>query len=1210
VTALEAAPGTVTPDSPFPGLAHYTGEYAELFFGRESETQQIIGNLQVARLTLLYAQSGVGKSSLLSAGVAPRLRALAQATLTEEGAPEYIPVEFPLELGDGRRLSWSGDAVAHLIEATNAAVRPFSASGADADTTLEQALAQASERTGATMLVILDQFEELFNYESGNGTGTSFAHQFATCLNRPDLRAHFLIAIREDAYARVGDLLSSRVSNVYGNYMHLEYLDATALRESVARSLAAFNRLYAPEDPYGLEPGLLDAILEEVSDVSRSQNGLASDAKTAGIDTAFLQLIMRRLWDEEVAEGSRVLHRQTLARLGGASAIIRTHLDTAMANFAPAEQDTAAAAFRYLVTPDRAKIALGPRALSEWTGVPEPRLAAVLDALAGTNMKILRPIAQADRAEDRRYEIFHDGLAEPIISWRQQHDDAERRELQQQAARERRRRKLAAAAAAVFFVALVAVAVAFLLVVLNREQAKKNLAASVAISERINDVQGPFFGPAAAALAGLEAYRLSPTFEARQQIFGVLEDNAGLPTVAAGHTRSVNAVTFLANSPVVASAGSDGTIRLWNRDGQALLPHPLASYTSDAVLSLAASSRGILAAGRTGVVDLWKVSDPAHPKPLPALRVGGGTENTLAFSPQGGLLVVGNDAGKLTFWNLANPAKPTRVSQMNVGSPVQDIAVDAHGSRVAVADDKDVRIYVIGGSWSSTRTGGLAVAWSPDGALAWAVDDTKDPRIAYMPAGRTSPSKYFRTTDLANSLAFADHGKVLVAGGDDWNVTTWDVASGRPFGPPRVQSAYNDVLGVAVSGDGSTIAAGGYDAKVKIWPLRAERPLASIVGGLAPNELTTTKDGTGPYIDSIALGPRDQVATAGRAAGVLIWELHASGVPRPVTRTPPSQHWRDAVAWSGNVLAASDGHRIVLWNTAPSCERSAVLACRLGDSGGAFHTQDVRALAFDSSGKVLASGGYDGRVNLWGVGSKGGLLHLATVVDEGQTINAIAFSANGKLLAVAGEDGTLRLWNVGDPNKPMPAGESRWAHSGVAVTAVAFSPVEVNGDLLLASSGADQQVDLWEVDPTRGLRSSDSQKLSQTNTILALAFTPDGKVLAAGDGDGATCLWDVATRRTLGGGDCLLGYGTDNTRLTGIFALAFTPDGTTLLSAGEGNPLVAWSSLFWSGDRTALQDAVCRFAGAEGLRTLTSDERRIAFLQTPLASRSAKPTCP
>ena len=86
MTAVETPVGQGVIESPFPGLTHYTSDYAEVFFGRDSERKRIVGNLQAARLTLLYAQSGVGKSSLLSAGVAPRLLELARLSLEEEGA--------------------------------------------------------------------------------------------------------------------------------------------------------------------------------------------------------------------------------------------------------------------------------------------------------------------------------------------------------------------------------------------------------------------------------------------------------------------------------------------------------------------------------------------------------------------------------------------------------------------------------------------------------------------------------------------------------------------------------------------------------------------------------------------------------------------------------------------------------------------------------------------------------------------------------------------------------------------------------------------------------------------------------------------------------------------------------------------------------------------------------------------------------------------
>ncbi len=81
-------------DSPYVGLTHYTEEHAPLFFGREAERKRIIGNLRASRLTLLYAESGVGKSSLLRAGVAARVREAAEGRLSGRSSGRYVPVVF------------------------------------------------------------------------------------------------------------------------------------------------------------------------------------------------------------------------------------------------------------------------------------------------------------------------------------------------------------------------------------------------------------------------------------------------------------------------------------------------------------------------------------------------------------------------------------------------------------------------------------------------------------------------------------------------------------------------------------------------------------------------------------------------------------------------------------------------------------------------------------------------------------------------------------------------------------------------------------------------------------------------------------------------------------------------------------------------------------------------------------------------------------
>src|SRR5438105_11109286 len=95
-------PGTGTSDSrppgvqrsPFQGLSFYTEADARWFFGRSTERKIILAHLRTARLTLLYAESGVGKSSLLRAGVAARLRELAAQSIAASRSPRFVPVVF------------------------------------------------------------------------------------------------------------------------------------------------------------------------------------------------------------------------------------------------------------------------------------------------------------------------------------------------------------------------------------------------------------------------------------------------------------------------------------------------------------------------------------------------------------------------------------------------------------------------------------------------------------------------------------------------------------------------------------------------------------------------------------------------------------------------------------------------------------------------------------------------------------------------------------------------------------------------------------------------------------------------------------------------------------------------------------------------------------------------------------------------------------
>ena len=178
------------PASPFKGLAAL--EDSELdalfFFGRERERAVLVANLLAARLTVLYGESGVGKSSLLGAGVVRELRAL---------APDAV-----VALRD----SWSGSVVEALDEVRGA----------------EEAY------------LVLDQFEEYFLYHGDDDSG-ALLHDLPELLG--DTRVNVLVSVREDSLARL-DAFKARIPSVFGNQVRLEHLDREAARSAILGPIA------------------------------------------------------------------------------------------------------------------------------------------------------------------------------------------------------------------------------------------------------------------------------------------------------------------------------------------------------------------------------------------------------------------------------------------------------------------------------------------------------------------------------------------------------------------------------------------------------------------------------------------------------------------------------------------------------------------------------------------------------------------------------------------------------------------------------------------------------------------------------------------------------------------------------------------------------------------------------------------------------------
>jgi WD40 repeat protein len=567
-------------------------------------------------------------------------------------------------------------------------------------------------------------------------------------------------------------------------------------------------------------------------------------------------------------------------------------------------------------------------------------------------------------------------------------------------------------------------------------------------------------------------------------------------------------------------------------------------------LAFTADGERILSAGHDQRVRLWEV---ATGKELWQSEEYAGHLRCMALSPDGKTVAVSGDC--------ANAAKTAAILLLDAltGKTIQDLelrrlrmddslgistvpslAFLKDGKTLAVTAYPHIRLYdwregKETGRFSDDNFGSETLAVSPDGRILAAGRHDGTIRLWDLIAGKEL-LRLEGHEDKVRCLAFAPDGKTLVSGGEDHTVRVWDVVTGRQV--HLLKGHDSQVETVAFRNDGKTVASGSLDEKatVHLWDVARGKEWKQFPGA----------------VTALAFSPDGKTLAAGGNT-IAFWNVESGKnllpLPGPVNPLSGAVFSPDGTT----VATASYDGTVRLWSASTGKE----LRCFSG------HAEGVTAVAFLPDGKKLATldGARRGTVRLW---------NLSTGQEQGSfrepQVREFAwarFSNDGRTLVSASGDGMLGLW---DTTTGKQLRRFRGYSDGL------YDPIlSPDGSRLAAYTvergpGSLPAGSTWE--PAIGVRVWDAatgkllREWPSDKNIDRLAFSPDGRTLAALLKGGAIVLWEVATARERGRFQA-----HPPIRWINGMALAFSPDGRTLASASEEGTIRLWEPA--SGKRLA-----------------------------------------
>jgi WD40 repeat protein len=1136
--------------APFRGLAPYEPEHARYFFGREELTADLVA--LAARPgggpVVVVGPSGSGKSSLVRAGLIPALGRERAYRLLTPGPDPLTTLANALEVERDRLFAEPGLAATEMAGDLLVVDQFEEVFAGTVDPAERGRYVEALVAAGGTGTVVLCMRADFY------------ASALAVAPLVPALRDRQVVVGPMDEEAlRRAITEPARVANV---------TIEPGLVELLLRELAPTDRHDAPAHDPGTLPMLSHALLSTwessrgrmlTIEQYRATGGIrGAVAKTAdnaylGLDTPEQREIARRMFlrlvhtEEDRADTRRRVPPDELVDAEDERAT------TVLERFIAAR----------LITADTETVEITHEVLVRaW-----PQLRTWLDADEAWRHQHRRLAAAAavwTQTGRDRGGLYRGALLASAAEWltrgrgddlspvEREFLDASLRHRDDEAAAgrrtTRRRQQLVALAAGLLVVALAAAGYGQQArAAADREQRQAAQARAEATSRSAADAANRLRDKdvSLSMQLALAAYRIAPTPEARSSLLNATAVPAGSRVVSpAGPARSIAlggdrlvagidggpvqvwtldaagrpgpaaligeaggqtayAVALTPDGGTLATARPDGSVGLWRL---ADLAHPAAAATLTAgpgtALAITPDGQVLAAASADARVRLWSIADPDRPAPLGTLDGGTDPLRALVFSPDGRLLLAGGNDGTVHRWQLGSAGGPAPLPALTgPKSRIFSLAVSRDGRQLAAGTAAEHAVYL----WDLTDparttpagpplTGPASwingLSFSPDGQRLGAA--SSDSLVwLYDLGSRTAIDRLPHPANAVATLFRAD-GSLLTLS-NDGTVRRWSLPG------PVLTGARDSVFTVGFDQSGRRLAVGpgAGDNTVMLWDIAdAEHPRRA---GPAVVDGSSGDDFSGSGL----LTPDGRTLAVGGTRGWLqLFQVDDAGSPRPYgTPYKASDDLIETIASTvdGHLLAvAADDNTVTLVDIADPA-RPRTLARVAGAEPAAMY-----GVAVSPDGRTVAGASRDRHVYLWDVADPQRPRLRATLGGFTDAAYTVAFTADGRVLAAGGADGTVRLWDLGT-DAPTPIGAPLTGPVGYVYS------LALNGRWLAAGS-TDATVWLWDLtDPARPTYLA--TLTGPTDGVLAVAFRPDGAVLAAGGHDHTVRLWTVDPER-------------------------------------------------------------------------------------------------